>query len=281
MMRPQYSSIIVEEPGFEHARSIFRMHNYEIDTLRVYRKGIRPADLQDKKGSLLYLTPSHQYPMETVMPVKTRLKVLNWARRNNAYIIEDDYESEFRYKIKPSPALQAIDRHDRVIYIGTFSKILLPSLRVAYMVMPANFPFSFRDYRYFAYTVSYQTQRALTLFMEKGYWDRHLRRMQKVYEDRYTMTVKTLKEIFGDHASFVRSDAGLSILLRVRTALSEEEMLSRAAAAGILVKGAAVTYHLRSNIPEHPEVFIGYGNLPVEKIPAIIGLLKKLWIDEA
>lgn len=116
------------------------------------------------------------------MPVQQRLKLIQWAEKTNSYIIEDDYDSEFRYRGKPIPSLQAIDQSNRVIYAGTFSKVLMPTLRVAYLVLPKSLKWKSPSMEYMAWSVSFTLQKTLALFMQQGYWERHIRRMRKIYK---------------------------------------------------------------------------------------------------
>ncbi|HTE34164.1 MAG TPA: PLP-dependent aminotransferase family protein [Chryseolinea sp.] len=281
LLQNRYDTLVVEEPGYERARMIFSLFKYKIETIPVNHSGIDISRLKDRKRQLLYITPSHQYPTGAIMPVDNRLRLIQWAEKSGSYIIEDDYESEFRYSSKPIPALQGIDMSGQVIYIGTFSKILLPSLRVAYAVLPERLLESFTPLRYFAYSVPYQVQRALAIFMEKGYWEKHVRRMQKIYKEKYFLTIKNVKKILADKVTVINLDAGLSILIEIRTSLSGPELVERARKHNILMKGAEDTYFDVKNRSRYPRVFVGFGNLDNNAIPVVINALKEAWFGDA
>jgi GntR family transcriptional regulator / MocR family aminotransferase len=281
LLRDKYDTLIVEDPGYERARMIFSLFGYKIESIPVNHSGIDISELKDKKRQLLYITPSHQFPTGAIMPVDNRLKLIKWAEKSDSFIIEDDYESEFRYTSKPIPALQGIDTSDRVIYMGTFSKILLPSLRVAYAVLPEKLLEPFMALRYFAYSVPYQVQRALAIFMEKGYWEKHVRRMQKIYREKYFLTIKNVRKIFADKAKVISHDAGLSILIEIRTTLSGIELIERARKHNILMKDAGDTYFSSKHKARYPRIFIGFGNLDNDAIPIVINTLKEAWLKKA
>lgn len=280
LFKNDHHRILFEEPGFEHARFIFEQFGFSIDPIHVHKQGIALEQLHAKKQSLLFLTPSHQYPTGAVMPTTHRIKVLNWAQKTNSYIIEDDYDSIFRHKNKPIPSLQGLDAAGRVIYIGTFSKLFIPSLRVAFMVLPKSLTKKMAEFSYLAYSVPYQTQRALALFLERGYLERHLRRMQKNYKEKYFATLHHLRIIFGKKIDILETEAGLSILIEIKTKLKEEKLIQLARENGVALRGAAVTYYDKKSIPKYPRIFIGFGNLSLKQIPFVLDLLKKSWFGQ-
>lgn len=277
IFKAEYRKIIFEEPGFEHARFIFEQFGYAIDPVNVNKNGIDITQLRLRKKSLAFLTPTHHYPTGCLMPTADRIKVLNWATTTDSYIIEDDYDSIFRHKNKPIPPLKLLDKAERVIYIGTVSKQFIPSLRIAFMVLPKALVTKINQLYYLAYSVPYQTQRALAIFMEKGYLDRHVRRMQKSYKEKYYATLHYLKIIFGNKISILESEAGLSILIEVKTKLSEEKLIELAKGNGIAIRGAAITYFDKKRLPVYPQIFIGFGNISLKQIPHVLALLEKSW----
>ena len=160
-------------------------------------QGICIEDLKRTGADTVYVMPSHQFPMGMVMPLKRRMELLKWAKnREGRYIIEDDYDSEFRYKGQPIPALAGFDQKGCVIYLGTFSKSLAPSVRVSYMVLP---PVLMKAYlslgHLFSVTVSRTDQKILELFLREGYYERHLNRMRAVYKNKHDLMVRYLKEM--------------------------------------------------------------------------------------
>lgn len=280
LLKTDYNKIIFEEPGFEHARNIFELFGYTINPIEVTKNGIDINKISKEKQSLVFLTPCHQYPTGVVMSTANRVKLLNWAGRTNSYIIEDDYDSIFRHRNKPIPPLYNLDNNGSVIYIGTISKLFIPSLRVAYMVLPKSLLAKFSSLNYLAYSVPYQTQKALALFMEKGHLERHVRRMQKNYKEKFHFIQQQLKKIFGKKITILEQEAGLSVLIEVKTKMSEDKLIELARQNGIALRGAAVTYYRKENIPPYPGIFIGFGNLSLKQVPVVLNQLKNCWFEK-
>ncbi len=217
VLRKTHSRIAFEEPGYHRPRFLFSELGYSTKAVPVNADGLDVQQLGRVKADLLYLTPSHQFPTGGAIPVGNRIQILKWARKNKAYIIEDDFDSEFRYKTRLMPSLQGLDTFNTVIYAGTFSNALMPSLRVAYMVLPAHFPIDYAEYMYLTNTVPYITRRTLAYFIEKGYWERHLKRMRKVYQEKYDACISALRKLPAGDITFNDNPSGLNILLRVHS----------------------------------------------------------------
>lgn len=277
ILRKSCSRIIVEEPCYPRSRTPFLEFGYDVKPVTVGGDGIDLKVLKKEKADLLYLTPSHQYPTGAAIPVSHRLQILNWAKKNNAYIIEDDFDCEFRYKTKLMPSLQGLDQSDRVIYAGTFSSALMPSLRVAYLVLPENFDVDYHAHRYLTTTVPYFTRKTLAWFMEEGYWERHLKKMRLIYKKKYDTCVDALKKLPANRIHFNNTPSGLNILLRINTRLSEKEVISRALDKGILLTAAGEFYLNKSNRPRQPEVLFEFGSLPQDQIEKVVAKLASAW----
>src|SRR5699024_225969 len=166
----------MENPTYLSAYYDFRYTGFRIEAVGQDSQGMKTEDLEASGADTAYVMPSHQFPMGMVMPLKRRMELLAWAARGEErYIIEDDYDSEFRYKGKPVPALQGFDGNDCVIYMGTFSKSLAPSVRVSYMVLPVRLMQRYQNRGgLFAVTVSRADQKILELFLKEGNYERHL-----------------------------------------------------------------------------------------------------------
>jgi GntR family transcriptional regulator/MocR family aminotransferase len=182
--------VAVEDPCYQLARASFSAHDLMLEGVTVDDDGLRPSELPDG-ATLAYVTPSHQFPLGGTLPLARRTQLLEWARRVNAYVIEDDYDSEF--DAHPVPALQSLDRDERVVYVGTFSKTLAPGIRLGYVVAPEHLAESFR----FARTLSglgssAQVQATLAEFIAGGHFSRHIRRMTRIYERRRGILVGIL-----------------------------------------------------------------------------------------
>lgn len=240
-------------------------------------QGIRIEDLEKAGADTVYVMPSHQFPMGTVMPLKRRMELLKWAQdREERYIIEDDYDSEFRYKGQPIPALSGFDRKGCVIYLGTFSKSLAPSVRVSYMVLPLALMEAYRSLGHlFSVTVSRTDQKILELFLREGYYERHLNRMRAVYKNKHDLMVRYLKEM-SHICTFSGENAGVHLVIRFCNGLTEEEGIRRAKEAGIKVYGVS-EYRIRKVEKEENMVLLGYAAMESKDLEEAMKILKKIW----
>jgi GntR family transcriptional regulator/MocR family aminotransferase len=174
------------------------------------------------------------------------------------------------------PSLQSLDRFNRVIYVGSFSNSIMPSLRVAYLVLPERFVVPYQAFSHLN-AVPYITRKTLAYFMEEGYWVRHLKKMRKVYEEKYNASIDALRQLPKDHIHFTDSSSGLNILLRMNTKLSEQSLIKRAFDEGIVITPASVFYQKKGNRPRQPEVLFEFGNLPTNKIESVVKKLFTAW----
>ncbi len=185
-------SVGIEEPGYPGARQAFLAAGSRLIPVRVDNDGIKVTELVGLGDQLraVYITPSHQYPLGMTMSATRRLELLNWAERSGTWIIEDDYDSEYRFGSRPIVSLQGLDKHSRVIYVGTVSKVLFPALRLGYMVLPKDLVPAFsasRDAADIFSSTFYQA--VLTDFIQQGHFARHLRRMRMLYMERRSALV--------------------------------------------------------------------------------------------
>lgn len=231
------------------------------------QNGFLVSELEHLPVQVAYVMPSHQFPMGVVMPVKRRQELLSWAgEKEGRYLIEDDYDSEFRYKGKPIPALQGMDSEGRVIYMGTFSRAIAPAIRVGYLVLPEALLVKYREQAvYFSSTVSRVDQKILTEFLRGGYFERHLNRMREVYKWKHDLLLASLKpleetfEIKGEYA-------GLHILLTGKRNVTEKELVDTARKAGIRVYGLSEFFIYKNEEREEKTVLLGYAKLNGEEI---------------
>lgn len=233
------------------------------------------------RPSVAYVMPSHQYPMGIVMPIKRRQELLAWAYdEEDRYLIEDDHDSEFRYKGKPIPALQGMDRGDRVIYIGTFSRSIAPAIRVGFIVLPPRLLASYKERAgFFSSTVSRIDQNILYQFLTEGHYERHLNRMRSVYKGKHDRLLGELKALEGQF-KIAGEHAGTHILLTHRGGMGEEELVERAARAGVKVYGLS-RYFIRPEHDRYPStVLLGYANLTEEKIREGCARLLNAWDEK-
>ena len=276
VLRKYCSKMLFEDPGYTRVRNLFTESGYTVKSIPVDKDGIDVHTLKKEKADLLYLTPSHQYPTGAALPVNHRLQILDWAKRNNAYIIEDDFDCEFRYKTKLMPSLQALDGSGNVIYVGTFSSALMPSLRVAYLILPTALLDRTDDFKYLTNTVPYFTRKTLSLFMENGFWESHLRKMSKIYREKYEACVGALKKLPAKKISFNNTPSGLNIFLKIYTQLSEAEVVRRAAGLDILVTPGSPFYHEKVR-RKHVEILFEFGSIPTGEIEKVIMKLYAGW----
>ncbi|MBG9452937.1 GntR family transcriptional regulator [Lysinibacillus sphaericus] len=266
----------MEDPGYYRVRYLFGDNGIRVKPILLDDYGISIAHLRNSKVKAIYVTPSHQFPMGTVMPISRRLELLEWAKEENAYIIEDDYDGEFRYAGKPIPALQGLDSYDHVIYMGTFSKSLIPSIKLSYMVLPRKLINLYIENSYYVQTVSRLHQHTLQLFMESGHWERHLSKSRNSYKRKYEALLKAINQIMADKVKIYGASSGLHILLEPNNSMSEDELIEKAKMEGVKLYPTSIFYAIPPE--EQPaKVLLGFANLDEEEIYKGIELLKNAW----
>ena len=214
MLKKEHNCFAMEEPGYYVANSSFEDYGYEMKRIYLNEHGILIDALKKSQSKLVYITPSHQYPTGRTMPISNRIALLDWAKSNNALIIEDDYDSELNYKHRPIPSLQGLDANDCVIYMGTFSKALSPALRISYMVLPKHLLSKYKYYYDAQFSkVPLMMQKTLEAFMSQGHWERHLRRIRTLNRKKHDLMEKLLMEKLGSTMKIESRGAGLSILI--------------------------------------------------------------------
>ncbi len=278
--------VAMENPTYIRAYRIFRSFAYPISLIPMDERGICVEKLTKSGAQLAYVMPSHQYPTGISMPIGRRMELLQWAAEvQDRYLIEDDYDSEFRYKGKPLPSLQASDRQGRVIYIGTFSKAIAPAIRVSYMVLPYSLLERYRrECSFFSSTVSRIDQTILNEFIRDGYFERYLNKMRKLYRTKHDLLLDELKG-FERYFSISGENAGLHILLADKNGRSEEELERRALEADVKVYGMEAfrmeeiqTKMAGQKVPGMTATMIlGYGGLSPEQIREGVQILRKVW----
>lgn len=267
----------MEEPGYFGARDVFRLNRFSILPVPVEHDGVSTRALRGMRAGLLYLTPSHQFPTGAVLPIRKRMEILEWARQNDAYVIEDDYDSELRYLSMPVPSLQSLDPYGRVIYMGTFSKSLSPALRISYMVLPKQLLAAYRQKGgRLLCQVPLLHQYALTEFIRGGCLERHLNRLRNQYGKRHDAFLAALDRVFGDKVRVLAKRAGVHFLIEVDTALSAQELVRRAAARGIQVYTTEMCWCDPSKTPPH-QLLIGYGSIDESEYEPTLRQLRATW----
>ncbi|WP_248926702.1 PLP-dependent aminotransferase family protein [Paenibacillus hamazuiensis] len=268
--------VAIEEPGFRTVREQLIAGGFRVIPIPVHDKGISLDQLRSCEANAVYVTPSHQFPTGSVMPYAEREMLLGWANSRNGYIIEDDYDGEFRYYGKPIPSLQSLDDRGRVIYIGTFSKAFTPALRMNYMVLPHELAGRLGEMQRLLLNPSRIDQWAMQAFIEQGHWYRHIRKMRGIYRKKHQKIIELLQAHFADSIEITGQSAGLHIQATVRTERTCEELVNAAAAERVRI------YDFRemrmSPISEgKPKVYLGFGGLSENELETGINLLKKAW----
>lgn len=229
--------VAMEDPGYDGVRTVVERARFALAPCRVGAGADAfRADLEASGARLAYLTPSSQFPTCSVMPTDTREAVLKWAERHDAYLLEDDYCRDFRYRERSLPPLASMDRRGRVIYMGTFSKSLSPALRINYLVLPEPLRNRWREAFASSYSpVPWLNQQVLARFMTDGSWDRHLRRVQAKNRRKYETLTRVLRATMGNDVEMLENGTGLHLLVRVRDGRPQDELVRQAAEADVAV----------------------------------------------
>ena len=226
--------VAMENPGYSGASLLFRAAGAKIHPTRLDREGIRVSDLPARGIRLVYVTPAHQFPTGITMTLPRRLQLLEWVRKSGAWIFEDDYDSEFRYSGHPIPSLQGLDRTGQVLYAGTFSKVLFPSLRLGYLVLPANLVEPVATIKsLISRHAPVMDQVVLAEFIQEGHFVRHLRRMRKLYSERLSVLLREAEAHLGGLAEMSHVEAGLQTTARLHNGLDATAVAAAAAVRNV------------------------------------------------
>lgn len=275
ILKEEFQSIIVEDPGYDGVREAFQLHQFAFETLPIYEEGADFSQLEHMTSRLIYITPSHHCPLGVSMSVQQRQRLIHWAEKRKGYLIEDDYDSEFRYTQKPFPALASMDS-ERVIYFGNFSKSFLPGIRLSYMVLPQPLLHRYKHrFRYFESTVSLFSQLTMAKFMEEGEWNRHIKRMRLVYKRKVQYIVSQLQKQFQEKISIIGEQSGLYLIIKVHMDHTEQQLIEQAAKYGVKIYPTSI--YVVNNHPDNPMIRLGFGNLTFDEIQRGVELIKKAW----
>jgi GntR family transcriptional regulator/MocR family aminotransferase len=257
--------VAVEEPGYPPARLLFQSLGARVVPVPVDAEGLDVSALPDD-ARIVYVTPSHQFPLGLPMSLARRTALMDWARRRDAVVIEDDYDSEFRFGGRPLETLHALDRSGRVIYVGSFSKVMLPALRLGFLIAPPSIQ---RELKLALYVSAWHTQwpaqGALARFIDEGLLARHIRKMRREYAHRQERILERLTRDFGDWLEPLPSVAGLHLSAAFRTGSRrlEQDVVARAKAAGV---GVAALSQYYAGAPGLPGLVIGYGAVGTARV---------------
>ena len=270
----------VENPGYRNIAKLFDASDANWDYVDIDDKGVRIDQLNDKEITVVHVSPEHQVPIGFTMPIGRRQELLNWAAEEpERYIIEDDFDCEFRLVGKTVPAVQSMDRTNRVIYMNTFSKTMVPSLRMGYMVLPERLMERYiSTMNFYSSTVSGLEQYAMARFIEKGYFERHIRRMVNDYKVKREIICRLfLESPLSDISQIYGDDAGTHFLLYVKTSLSDVEIKWAAKERGILVR--CLSEYCFANADKYKGILIiHYSDLEEKELRQVIAAFEDIFL---
>ena len=261
----------VEEPGYDKIRKIYAAGGVQCVSARMDESGVLPRTLP--QAQVLHLSPSHHFPTGLVTPPARRRELLEWAG-DTGWIIEDDYDSEFRFDAHPMSALYTLDGKGRVIYMNTFSKTLAPSIRISYMVLPTELMARFqRELGFYSCTVPSFEQYTLAEFLRRGCFEKHINRMRKFYRSRRNGLIRRIQASpLAHRLTILEQDAGLHFLLKVHSSLTDRQLAQALAGAGVRVKALSEYYH--DGAPDTGCLVVNYSGLPEDRMETALEALE-------
>ena len=277
----------LENPCHKMFKELFLTNNVSFKAISLDEAGIVVEDLKKYNVNIAYVTPSHQFPTGTIMGISRRTELLNWANENsNRYIVEDDYDSEFKYTGRPIPALKATDINDRVIYLGSFSKSISPAIRVSYLVSPKVLLNIYqKKLPYFICPVPTLNQKILYRFIKDGYFIKHINKMRTLYKKKREFLVNIIKtyssKMFTKEIYIQGADAGLHLVIKLNKKINEKEFLKECLENSIKLYSLE-EYYLEEIYSETSYFLLGYANLSNKEIEdgilLLLQILKKYYI---
>ncbi len=265
----------LEDPGYHKIAKIYQAHGVSWEYISVDENGIQPDKLYNSSATVVHVSPGHHFPTGSIMPIARRQMLLEWAEKDrDRYIIEDDYDSEFRFSRRPIPAIQSLNHNHRVIYMNTFSKTLAPSIRISYMVLPLKLMERYVDtMNFYSCTVSSFEQYAMAEFMNKGYFERHIHRMKNYYKTKRDSMLKVFeKSDISKHAAIDEKDAGNHFLMRIDTELSDTELKWLARENGINLDCLSEYCESEKELHSHT-VIVNYSDLDEARFEKALDIL--------
>ncbi|WP_233452227.1 MocR-like pyridoxine biosynthesis transcription factor PdxR, partial [Metabacillus niabensis] len=277
LIQNRTTSIAVESSVHVGVKALLNKFPFQVEPLDLELDGINLNKLKKKEVQAIYLTPSYQFPYGMTLSINKRIKLLKYATENQFYIIENDYDGEFRYNNRPIPSLQSLDNNGRVIYLGTFSKSLTPSFRISYLVLPTDllclFHLGKHSYDQHASPIF---QKTLQWFMESGDFERHMRKMRTLYQKKHAIITSRFSDIFEDKIEIVGAGAGLHIVIKVKNDMDELKLIDTAKQFGVNVYPTSI-YKIENHQEQDNILLLGFGGLSETAIEEGLRLLKIAW----
>lgn len=274
LTRMNISNVGVEEPGYVPVNNIFRDRGFTISHIPVLKDGIDVDKLPTNISSAVYVNPSNQFPTGAVMPIGKRYKLLDWAQKNKSYIIEDDYDSELRYFGRPIPSLQGLDNYGRVIYLGSFSSTLFPSVKISYMVLPEKMADLFRSFSQdYSQTCSKTEQLALAFFMEDGKYQTNIKKLRRLYSHKLQLVVAAFDKYGKNMVTPINTSSGINTILSVKSNKSGDDLAAEAKSLGLLI----FPVKLYTEEADDLSMIFYYNRVPTGEIDELIRKLVEQW----
>jgi GntR family transcriptional regulator/MocR family aminotransferase len=273
----------VETPGYQKIVQIYKSNRVECRFAGLDKDGVNIRSLEDSNADIAHISPTHHFPTGITMPVSRRYELLAWANEKpGRYIIEDEYDSEFRLNGKPVPTLQSIDGTEKVIYMNTFSKSLASTIRISYMVLPAHLANEFyKKLSFYSCTVSTFDQYALAAFIERGYFEKHINRMRLYYIRKRQLVLDRIAHIFtAGECSVIENDSGLHFLLKLHTQIPDDVLEQRLLAKKIRLQSLSSFFHQQEQtqkaLPADTHLFLfNYSNIDVDGLDAALHIIRE------
>ena len=268
----------VEEPGYSKITAIYESNQVRIQRIGIDNAGLSVPELRRGDAQVVHISPTHHYPTGAVMPIGRRRELLRWAAEQpERYILEDDYDSEFRFVGRPIPTLYSTDENQCVVYLNTFSKTIAPSIRISYMILPPRLLERYRrNLGFYACTVPALEQHVLARFISGGHYERHLARMRKEYRERRGAVLEAFRlSPLSQRVTFSEEGAGLHFLLTLDTARSDDELRRLTSAAGLRLSFLSEYADRPDSVPAHTLV-VNYAGLSQSHLPEAVHLLETI-----
>lgn len=275
LAKEQIRGLVIEDPGFSMITNLFQRNGLSVNNLPVIGDSLDLSDIKNLKNKVFYVSPAHQIPSGTVMKLDGRYQLLEWAKETDSYIIEDDFNAELRYDLFPVPSLKSMDNGDRVIYLGSFSTYLLPTIRISFMILPK----SLREQvhlNHLSQTTSLIDQYAFSHMIDSGDFSRHLSRLKSHYTKKTDILIALIRQHLEGYVTIKTSQSGLNLLLRLKKGLTEDMVIARAKESGILVRG--IHDYIRSAYYEEV-IILNYRGIDNELLEEAVLALKDILIS--
>jgi GntR family transcriptional regulator/MocR family aminotransferase len=262
--------VAIEDPQYQGTREVLRAAGARLLPVPVDRDGLDPAKMPND-ANLVFVTPSHQFPTGAILPLARRLAILEWARRKNSVIVENDYDGEFHYDGRPLESMQGLDTEGRIVYIGTFSRTVFPALRIGYLIVPKSLTSAFTTAKWLCDQHSATLeQQTLAEFITSGMYERHLRRLRRGNTTRREALLNAIRRYLGERVEVTGDGSGAHVVLWPRKRVSEDTVIARAAACGVGIYGISHCFLRR---PSRTGLMLGYSRMNEREIREGIRLL--------